>query len=142
MEHFASWTESKDAGIRYFSGTATYHTSLQVSGRDLMQHQEIWLNLGDVREIATVVVNRVPVQTIWRAPFVTRIDRQLHAGENTIEVQVTNLWPNRMIGDLQPSSTVHYTHTNNRSFTKDSPLLPSGLLAPVTVEIRTEERLP
>jgi hypothetical protein len=94
-----------------------------------------------VREIATVAINGIPVQTLWRAPFVTRIDPELHSGDNTVEIQVTNLWPNRIIGDLQPTATVHYTHTNVRAYTKDSPLLPSGLLEPVTVQIGSMENV-
>jgi hypothetical protein len=93
-----------------------------------------------VREIASVAVNGIPVQTMWRAPFVVRIDPQLHSGDNTLEIQVTNLWPNRIIGDLQPSATARYTHTNVRAYTKDSPLLPSGLLEPVTVQIDSMQR--
>ncbi|MGC9198417.1 MAG: glycosyl hydrolase [Acidobacteriaceae bacterium] len=131
---FQSWTASGNPNVRYFSGTATYHTTLQV-GRDLMTPQhELWLNLGDVREIATVKVNGVAVQTLWRAPFVARIDRQLHAGENTLDIEVTNLWPNRLIGDLQETATVHYTHTNIRAYRKDSPLFPSGILEPATLK--------
>jgi hypothetical protein len=93
------------------------------------------LNLGQVREIASVAVNGIPVQTMWRAPFVARIDPQLHRGDNTLVIRVTNLWPNRIIGDLQPSATVRYTHTNVHAYTKDSPLLPSGILEPVVVQI-------
>jgi (4-O-methyl)-D-glucuronate---lignin esterase len=44
---------------------------------------------------------------------------------------VTNLWPNRLIGDLQPSARIRYTHTNVRAYSADSPLLPSGLLGPL-----------
>jgi hypothetical protein len=101
----------------------------------------MWLNLGDVREIASVRINGVRVQTLWRAPFVARIDRQLHAGDNAVEIQVTNLWPNRIIGDLQQSATKTYTKTNVRAYTKDSPLLPSGLLEPVTLQIGIVQRI-
>jgi hypothetical protein len=93
-----------------------------------------------VREIASVAVNGIPVQTMWRAPFVARIDPVLHSGDNTLEIQVTNLWPNRIIGDLQPGSTARYTHTNVRAYTKDSPLLPSGILEPVTIQINSMKR--
>lgn len=135
VERFQSWTESRNPGVRYFSGTATYSSILHVSSTLIAPGRQVWLNLGDVREIASVSVNGVPVQTLWRAPFVVRIDRRLHAGDNQVEIAVTNLWPNRLIGDLQPSATVRYTHTNVRAYTKDSPLLPSGILEPVTVEI-------
>lgn len=141
VEHFGSWTESQDPGVRYFSGTATYHSTLHVSDVAILAKRQMWLNLGDVREIASVRINGVPVQTLWRAPFVARIDRQLHAGDNAVEVEVTNLWPNRIIGDLQPSATKTYTKTNVRAYAKDSPLLPSGLLEPVTVQIGSVQRI-
>lgn len=97
----------------------------------LLKRREIWLNLGDVREIASVSINRVAVQTLWRPPFLVRIDRQLRAGDNTVEIHVTDRWPNRLIGDLQASPKMHYAHTNIRAYTADSPLLPSGLLRAV-----------
>ena len=56
-------------------------------------------------------------------------------GRNTRELEVTNLWPNRLIGDLQPSATALFTHTNVRAYTKDSPLLPSGILEPKTLQV-------
>jgi len=131
---FESWTQSQDAGMKYFSGTGTYHAVLHIPSALLTPQRQLWLNLGQVREIASVAVNGISVQTLWRAPFVVRIDPVLHVGDNTLEIQVTNLWPNRIIGDLQPSATERYTHTNVRVYTKDSPLLPSGLLDPVTVQ--------
>ena len=140
VTRFESWTQSQDAGVRYFSGTGTYRTVLHIPSALLAPQRQLWLNLGQVREIASVAVNGIPVQTMWRAPFVVRIDPQLHSGDNTLEIQVTNLWPNRIIGDLQPSATVRYTRTNVRAYTKDSPLLPSGLLEPVTVQIDSMQR--
>lgn len=93
-----------------------------------------------MREIATVTVNGRKVDTVWRQPFTAHVDQFLHAGDNKIEINVTNLWPNRLIGDLQPSATEKFTHTNVHSYTKDSQLLPSGILEPVTLEVGS--RLP
>ncbi|MGA7156166.1 MAG: glycosyl hydrolase [Acidobacteriaceae bacterium] len=135
VDQFQSWTKSQDPGIRYFSGTATYRATLRVSSGTITPQKQVWLDLGQVREIASVVVNGVPVQTTWRAPFLVRVDRQLHKGDNIVEIQVTNLWPNRIIGDLQASAAVQYTHTNVRAYSRNSPLLPSGLLKPVTVRV-------
>lgn len=133
-EHFQSWTESTDPGIRYFSGTATYRTVLHMSDDFAVSSRQLWLQLGQVREIATVKVNGQPVETLWRQPFAARIDRALHPGDNIIEIKVSNLWPNRLIGDLQPNATEKYTHTNIRAYTKDSPLLPSGILQLPTLQ--------
>ena len=54
-------------------------------------------------------------------------------GDNTLEVKVINLWPNRLIGDLQPGAKRHWTYESSHFYTKDSPLLPSGLLGPVVL---------
>ncbi|WP_420236805.1 glycosyl hydrolase [Telmatobacter bradus] len=132
VESFKSWTESKLAGIRYFSGSAVYHSHLQVSAEE--HDKPLWLELGDVREIATVRVNGSVAGTTWQSPYAVRIDGKLHGGENTIEIEVANLWPNRLIGDLQNTGQTHYTHTNISAYRKDSPLLPSGILKPVTVQ--------
>jgi len=135
VQSFQSWTASHNPGVRYFSGSATYHATLQIPSTLIIPQHQLWLNLGDLREIATVAVNGVPVQTMWRPPFVVRIDPQLHAGDNTVDIEVSNLWPNRLIGDLQPTATIHYTHTNVRAYTRNSPLLPSGILEPITLKL-------
>jgi len=138
MTSLRSWTDSPIPGVRYFSGTATYHNTIHVSAKLLDRKREIWMDLGDVREIATVEVNGRQLRTLWHAPFVVRIDPALHTGENELSIQVTNLWPNRLIGDQQPSETVHYTRTNIHIYDKDSPLLPSGLLSPVKLWVDGE----
>jgi hypothetical protein len=135
VEQFQSWTESTDPGIRYFSGTAVYRTTLQIPAGFVTPDRQLWLQLGQVREIATVTVNGRAVDTVWRQPFAARIDPFVHAGDNIVEIKVSNLWPNRIIGDLQPSATAQFTHTNVRAYTKDSPLLPSGILQPVTLQV-------
>jgi hypothetical protein len=141
VDRFQSWTESTDPGIRYFSGTAVYRTNLQIPAGFVTPGRQLWLQLGQVREIATVTVNGRTAETVWRQPFGVRIDPLVHAGDNIVEIKVTNLWPNRIIGDLQPSGTARYTHSNVRAYTKDSPLMPSGLLEPVTVQIDDMQRL-
>lgn len=132
MTNLQSWTESSNPGVHYFSGTATYHNTIQVPSSLLGPGHAIWLDLGDVREIATVSVNGKQLRTVWYPPYLVRIDSALHAGANQLSIEVTNLWPNRLIGDLQPGA-VQYTHTNVHAYKSDSPLLPSGLLAPVRV---------
>ena len=93
------------------------------------------IDLGTVHEIAELSVNGTPVGGIlWKRPYRVDVTRALHAGVNRIEVRGTNLWPNRMIGDLQPGVTKTYTFTDFRPFTKDLRLLESGLLGPVRLE--------
>jgi hypothetical protein len=89
-----------------------------------------------VKEIAEVLVNGERVGgVLWKPPYRADITSALVRGTNHLEVRVTNLWPNRMIGDLQPGATQTYTFTDFRPFTKDSPLLDSGLLGPVKLEL-------
>jgi hypothetical protein len=140
MTNLQSWTDSPVSGVRYFSGTATYHNVVQVPADLLDKNREIWMDLGDVREIATVAVNGKELRTLWHAPFLLRIDPALHAGDNELSIRVTNLWPNRLIGDQQPAEKAHYTKTNIHVYSKDSPLLPSGLLSPVTLRVTEKGR--
>jgi Glycosyl hydrolases family 2, sugar binding domain len=140
LNSLQSWTESTDAGVRYFSGTATYRTTFTLTASQLGEKNSIRLDLGEVHEVAAVRINGKPAGILWKAPYALRADPLLRAGENTIEVDVTNLWPNRLIGDAQSANDKHYTWTNIRKYTKDSPLLPSGLLGPVV--LHTLYRLP
>ena len=134
MPELHSWAESSDAGVRYFSGTATYRRTLQIPAEDLERNRGIWMDLGDVREVATVTINGKELRTLWHPPFLVEIDGALHPGVNSVSIAVTNLWPNRIIGDMQPGA-VHYAQTNIHVYQKDSPLLPSGILQPVKVYV-------
>ena len=69
------------------------------------------------------------------------MDQLLKPGTNTIEIEVTNLWPNRIIGDLQPEAKQRFTSTNITAYSAASPLLPSGLIGPVTWQIQSARRL-
>jgi len=128
---FQDWSTSTDAGVRFFSGTATYRTTIQqpyaTSGRTI-------LSLTDLHEICTVRINGKFAGTIWARPYRLDISNSLNPGSNQIELEVTNLWPNRIIGDAQPGVTRTYTQTNIRKYRADSPLLPSGLIGPVTLQ--------
>ena len=129
-----SWTQSAEAGVKYFSGTATYHKQMVAPREWFRPGARVLLDLGAVKEIAEVTVNGKPVGGIlWKPPFVADVTGALKPGANELSIKVTNLWPNRMIGDLQPSVTKTYTWTDFRPFKANSPLLESGLLGPVTL---------
>jgi hypothetical protein len=128
-----SWTEFSDPGIRYFSGTATYHNTIHIDADQLAQGRQLWLDLGTVYEVARIRVNGSSLTPLWKQPYLERIDTYLHAGDNSVEVEVTNLWPNRLIGDAQPGVSRRYTWTNIKAYGSSSALLPSGLLGPVNL---------
>lgn len=128
---FQSWSDSPVPGVKYFSGTAIYRTSLNI------QHssgQRFILALAGLHEICTVHLNGQSMGTVWAMPYRLDITGGLRDGRNTLELEVTNLWPNRIIGDAQPSAGKTYTRTNIRKYTAASPLLPSGLVGTVTIE--------
>jgi hypothetical protein len=128
-----SWTDFRDPGIRYFSGTATYRTTVDEQPSMFGPGIHLSLSLGELAELATVRVNGISLGVLWKDPFTVNVDRVLKPGKNEIEISVTNLWPNRLIGDAQPSAALHFTHTNITKYGPNSPLLPSGLFGPVAI---------
>lgn len=105
MTDLASWTESADAGIKYFSGTAEYETQFTLpadfTGPEGAKKYALILDLGSAREIAEVSLNSTPLGCAWHAPFSFDISAAAKPGANTLRVMVTNLWINRLIGDEQ-----------------------------------------
>ncbi|HEY4355569.1 MAG TPA: glycosyl hydrolase [Acidobacteriaceae bacterium] len=129
LEELKSWSESSDPAVRYFSGTAVYRAT--VNAPQFKPGEHVLLHFSDVREIARVKINGSDAGTVWAKPLTLRVDHWLKPGRNTLEIAVTNLWPNRIIGDLQPGVTERYTSTNITAYHQDSTLLPSGLIGPV-----------
>lgn len=102
-----AWNQSSGPDIRYFSGTARYSIKLKVKSVKL--NCLYMLNLGQVKNLAVVSVNGKKCANLWHSPFVADVTAQLHKGENLIEIDVTNLWVNRMIGDEQEEDDVEWS---------------------------------
>ena len=126
-----SWTMSADAGIKYFSGTASYTKSFHAPASWLAEGR-LEIDLGVVKDLAEVLVNGHSGGVLWKPPFRTDVTDLLRPGENRMEVRVTNLWVNRLIGDKQPHAKA-LAFTTFNPYGADSPLLESGLLGPVAV---------
>jgi hypothetical protein len=77
-------------------------------------------------------VNGVDLGTAWKKPFRIDITAALRPGRNAVEIDVANLWVNRLIGDAQPGA-VRQTQTDGPTYTADARLRPSGLLGPVRI---------
>jgi hypothetical protein len=133
FEKLVSWTENNDSGVKYFSGTATYSKSFQAPAKWFNSGARLWIDLGDVKNIAEVSVNGKSLGIVWKPPFRVDVTGAMKPGTNVLEIKVTNLWVNRLIGDQQPDATKKYTYTNMRFYSADSTLLPSGLLGPVQI---------
>lgn len=153
-----SWSEHADAGVRYFSGTATYHKTFDVTAAMLGDGRRLCLDLGQVAIMAEVTLNGRKSEALWRRPFAADVTRAVRPGQNVLEIRVVNLWVNRLIGDEQlpddsprqdgvtlkawpawllegkPSPTGRYTFTSHRLWKKDDPLQPSGLIGPVVLK--------
>ena len=133
FDKLESYTENRDAGIKYFSGTATYTKTIAADKAWFTKDAELWLNLGDVKNLAEVIVNGKSLGIIWKKPFRINVTNALKPGQNKLEIKVTNLWVNRLIGDVQPGVTNKITYTTMPFYQANSKLLPSGLLGPVQV---------
>jgi hypothetical protein len=133
FDSLASWSANADPGVKYFSGTATYAKTVQAAPGWFAPGARLWLDLGDVQNLAEVSVNGTALGIVWKRPFRVEVTSALKPGANAVEVKVTNLWVNRMVGDRQPGAPAQYTFTRPTFYKADSPLLPSGLLGPVRV---------
>jgi hypothetical protein len=133
LDKLSSWAENTDAGVKYFSGTGTYSKTIQAPADWFQRGAQLWMDLGDVKNLAEVSVNGKPLGIVWKAPFRVDVTGALQPGANAIEIKVTNLWVNRLVGDQQPGAAQKYTYTAQQFYQANSPLLPSGLLGPVQV---------
>ena len=129
------WTTHDQAGVRYFSGTATYDKTFTLNkalSDAIVDGARIELDLGKVHEVAVVTLNGKDVGILWKPPYQADITSHLKPGENHLTIGVTNVWNNRLVGDAQRADDENITRTNmSGHFKKDSPLLPSGLIGPV-----------
>lgn len=162
IEKLRDLSRFEDEAIRHFSGTATYEFVGDVQVPVLRSEERIVLDLGEVHEIAEVSVNGKTYPPLWRPPF--RIDvTEALAGTRTLRlsVKVTNLWPNRLIGDAalpedcawkkadvgrsllripdfvirnEKSPSGRRTFATWDHWKADDNLLPSGLIGPVRLD--------
>jgi hypothetical protein len=157
------WSLRPEAGIRYYSGTAVYRKTFDLPDAPSAGDRRIWIDLGTVKAIASVRLNGRALGVVWCDPWRVEITAAVKANGNRLEVRVANLWPNRLIGDeLEPPdaeyapggnlvrwpawllegkprpSPARRTFATWRHFTKDSQLLPSGLLGPVRLLVSRE----
>ncbi|WP_226163380.1 glycosylhydrolase-like jelly roll fold domain-containing protein [Hymenobacter terricola] len=133
FDKLTSYTENSTAGIKYFSGTASYTRTITAPAGWFASKGQLWLDLGEVKNLAEVVVNGKPLGVVWKKPFRVDVTNALKPGANSLEIKVINLWVNRLVGDAQPDATNKITYTSMPFYQADSTLLPAGLLGPVQV---------
>ena len=165
FQKLISWPLSSDEGIRYFSGTAAYKKQFTLTNDMLKKGNSLELDLGSVAVIAEVIVNGKNLGVLWTAPFRVDLGKAVHTGRNDLEIRITNLWPNRLIGDAKLSDDLTWTpyvpqvwpkwlldssvkrdskritFTTWKHWDANSPLQPSGLLGPVILRFYQHLRL-
>ncbi len=142
------WNEHSNEGVKYYSGTATYRKTLMLS-KDQVAGL-VRLQLGKVGHVAEVHLNGKRLGIVWAAPWSVDLTDAVKQGENQLEIAVTNLWTNRLIGDSRLPKEKRLTASNVRLFSekdkyrafqgfspKDA-LTPSGLMGPVRLEFGEE----
>jgi hypothetical protein len=157
FDQLGDWSRHDDAAIRHYSGAATYRTKFAHRATPVAKRR-LFLDLGAVEVMARVRLNGQDCGIAWKPPYAVDVTAAIRSGDNDLEVSVVNLWINRMIGDEQlpldgtwkdfetllawpdwfktgtsrPSG--RYTFSSCRHYQKDTPLVPSGLLGPVTLQ--------
>jgi len=153
FDELEDWTKRSEHGIKYYSGIATYRQSFDLPDLKSL-NGDLYLDLGEVRHIARVQLNGKDLGVIWTAPWRRKITNIARSRDNRLQIEVANLWTNRLLGDQQePDSNVRtvqwpsgllegkswmagrYTFTTKRFDGMALPLLKSGLLGPVTIQI-------
>jgi hypothetical protein len=159
LEKLVSWSRHGEAGVRHFSGTAIYAKAITVPREMIGKNKRIYLDLGGVQVMARVKLNGKDLGVLWKPPYRVDVTDMLRPGDNALEVGVTNLWVNRMLGDEElaedsvrnPDGTLkawprwveegklspsgRFTFTSWRLWKKGEPLVESGLLGPVVLRV-------
>ncbi len=149
-----SWSDRPESGIKYFSGSAVYRKTVSLTPDEFKTKKHFLLDLGEVKNLARVIVNGKDLGILWTPPFSMDITSALKPGNNLLEIKVVNLWVNRLIGDefhptanqtekpdwvvkgLPNSGDGRYTWSSWKGWNKDDKPLSSGLLGPVSLESR------
>lgn len=127
LDQSADWSQNADTSIRYYSGTAIYKNKFSI--RKLYKKAIITIGFqGPIYNIATIKVNGVNCGTLWTQPYSVDISKAVKRGKNLIEVEVTNSWHNRLIGDSILPKEKRITWTTAPFRLKGKPLEPAGLL--------------
>ena len=153
FDTLCDWSERPEEGIRYFSGTVPYSIDFSLPENiEIKEPNTIYLDLGKVMNIARVKLNGKDLGVIWTSPMEVKITNALKRQGNHLEIEVANLWVNRLIGDESkpwdgvengkwpdwlvngtPRTSGRFTFTTHHYYKKDDKLAPSGLIGPVRI---------
>jgi len=134
FDRLVDWTTRPEEGIKYYSGKAVYEKTFDLPESLRQRGKRVYLDLGKLKNVAEVRLNGKDLGVVWTAPWHVEITDALQPTGNKLGIDVVNLWPNRLIGDSRLPENKRLTVTNVKKFKPDSPLMPSGLLGPVTLQ--------
>ncbi|WP_201985993.1 glycosyl hydrolase [Hymenobacter rubidus] len=141
FSQLTDWSKNADAKISHYSGTAEYRQSFKWKPAKGPQ-QRVFLDLGQVANLAEVQLNGQPIGIAWTAPYRLDISEAVKKGANQLSIRVTNTWANRLIGDQALPAAQRQTWTPAPSPATGKPLLPAGLLGPVMLGIGGNPTIP
>ena len=142
LDTLISWTNHVEKGIKYFSGTAIYENSFTVTKETIESKKAISIDLGEVYDVAEILVNGTSAGILWTKPYKLNIEEFVKEGENKLDVKITNLWINRLTGDINLPEGKKFTRTNRPPVTDTNTgyddltwrIQTSGLLGPVLIK--------
>jgi hypothetical protein len=131
LESLTDWSSSDNEKIKYYSGTAIYETSFEIS--DIPENEDLFLDLGEVDVMAEVKLNGKDLGGVWMAPYRLNATNILQKGTNKLEIEVVNLWRNQLIKDKKLPKEERYTWLLVDDIRANEEPHSSGLLGPVTI---------
>ena len=130
LNTLSSWSNNEDNKIKYYSGHAVYSNSFKYKGK---KSNKVLLDLGEVKDIATVYINDINCGTIWTTPYQTDITHAIKKGKNTIRIEVVNTWANALLGKDNGTPPFEGIWTNGKYRRADKQPIPAGLLGPINI---------
>lgn len=130
FERLTPWNEHSDPRVRYYSGTAIYHSRFKLVHKP-ERGTRYFVEMEDVANLAEVRINGISCGGVWTQPYRVDIGAALRKGVNEIEIEVTNTWANRMIGEKSLKTASLWTNAKHKS--EGMFLQKSGLMGDVRI---------
>jgi hypothetical protein len=127
--NLVSWPDFPVAGVRGYSGAATYTKHFQYA--ELRPGESIVLDLGQVAVLASAKLNGHELGVAWKEPAVFEVTHALRPGENFLEICVKNTWASRLIADAALPAERRLTWATYNPYYSGDAVPRSGLLGPV-----------